>query len=247
MSFRDQTVALIPAWNEARMIEQVVPVAAAQLPVVLVDDGSDDGTPDLAEELGALVLRHEENQGKGAALRTGFNWALAEEVHAVVTLDADGQHDPVEIPKFTVVHRATDANLVIGRRDFRRMPFPRRYTNPFGSWLLSLAVGEVIHDNQSGYRLYDRTMLQALDLSTAGFEFEVEVIGTALEHDLEIAWVDISTIYNTNTTSYSHPVRDSVRFLQTVWNARHWGRPGEGSTDSNPHSPEGGAASGNRR
>lgn len=247
MSFRDRTVALIPAWNEARMIEEVVRKVSAQLPVVLVDDDSDDGTPDLAEDMGALVLRHEENQGKGAALRTGFTWALAEHVSTVVTLDADGQHDPLEIPKFTVVHRATAANLVIGRRDFRRMPFPRRYTNPFGSWLLSLAVGEVIHDNQSGYRLYDSTMLQALNLSTAGFEFEVEVIGTALEHDLEIVWVDISTIYDTKTTSYFHPVRDSIRFLRTVWQARRWGRPTEAASETPPRTSESGTASGGRK
>lgn len=224
-SFQDKTVALIPAWNEGRMVQGVVRDAAEHLPVVLVDDGSDDDTPELAEREGALVLRHEKNQGKGAALRTGFMWAVEERVGAVVTLDADGQHDPREIPKFLVVHRASGAELVIGRRDFQRMPFPRCYTNPFGSWLLSLAVGELIHDNQSGYRLYDRDLLRVLDLDSEGFEFEVEVIGAALQNDLRIAWVDISTIYNTQTRSYFHPLRDSARFLRTVWQARNWRRP----------------------
>lgn len=227
-SYRDKAIALIPAWNEGRMVQGVVRKAASCLPVVLVDDGSEDETPELAEQEGALVLRHEVNKGKGAALRTGFKWALERGVRAVVTLDADGQHNPLEIPKFIVVHRATGAELVIGRRDFGKMPFPRGYTNPFGSWLLSLAVGEPIHDNQSGFRLYDRALLQALDLHSVGFEFEVEVIGTALKNDLEIEWVDISTIYNTETRSYFHPVRDSVRFLRIVWQARNWRRPSPG-------------------
>lgn len=229
-SYRDKSIALIPAWNEGRMVQGVVRKAADILPVVVVDDGSEDETPDIAEQEGALVLRHEVNKGKGAALRTGFMWALEQGVRAVVTLDADGQHDPLEIPKFIVVHRATGAELVIGRRDFDKMPFPRGYTNPFGSWLLSLAVGEPIPDNQSGFRLYDSDLLRVLELETVGFEFEVEVIGAALKNDLDIAWVGISTIYNTQTRSYFHPVRDSVRFLRTVWQARNWRRPSPSGT-----------------
>ncbi len=224
-SYRDKTIAMIPAWNEGRMVQGVVRQAAKSLPVVLIDDGSVDRTAELAEQEGAFVLRHDVNQGKGAALRTGFAWALDQGVRAVVTLDADGQHNPQEIPKLVVVHRATGAELVIGRRDFGRMPFPRGYTNPFGSWLLSLAVGEPIHDNQSGFRLYHRSLLEVLDFNSVGFEFEVEVIGAALKNDLDIAWVDISTIYNTQTRSYFHPVRDSVRFLRMVWQARNWRRP----------------------
>lgn len=230
--FQDQIVALIPAWNEARMIEGVVSQASAFLPVVLVDDGSSDGTPDLAQAQGAHVLRHETNQGKGAALRTGFAWALEQSVRAVLTLDADGQHDPREIPKLTETYQETGAELVIGQRDFGRMPFPRGYTNPFGSWLLSLAVGERIYDNQSGFRLYDRALLNVLELDSSGFEFEVEAIGAAIVNDLQIKWVDISTIYKTQTQSYFHPIRDSIQFLRTVWRARRWKRPNDGPTDA---------------
>jgi glycosyltransferase involved in cell wall biosynthesis len=195
------------------------------LPVVVVDDGSSDGTDEVAAEVGATVLQHSVNQGKGAALRTGFQWALDHELRAVVTLDADGQHDPLEIPKFLVVHRTQQADLVIGRRNFSQMPFPRWFTNPFGSWLLSQVVGEKIFDNQSGYRLYDRSLLHEIDIPATGFEYEVEVIGAALRNDMKIAWVDIRTIYGTATQSYFHPIRDSIHFLRTVWRARDWKRP----------------------
>lgn len=224
-NFDDQIVALIPARDEARVIGPVVETASQFLPVIVVDDGSRDATPQIAREKGATVLQHPTNRGKGAALRTGFEFSLDQGARAVVTLDADGQHEPLEIPKFLTAHREERADLVIGRRTFNKMPFPRGLTNPFGSWLLSLAVGERIYDNQSGYRLYDRTLLSLLDLETVGFEFEVEVIGLALTHDLTIAWVDIRTIYHTDTISYFNPIADSIRFLQTVWRARRWRRP----------------------
>lgn len=225
---QDRIVALIPAWDEARVIGPVVATAARFLPVIVVDDGSTDSTPRVAADNGATVLRHPSNRGKGAALRTGFEFSLEQGARGVLTLDADGQHEPLEIPKFLDVHRTEQADLVIGKRTFSQMPFPRGLTNPFGSWLLSLAVGERIYDNQSGYRLYDRSLLRLVDLETVGFEFEVEVIGLALVHDLKIAWVDISTIYHTDTTSYFNPIADSIRFLQTVWRARRWQRPAGG-------------------
>lgn len=231
---------MIPAYNEQRVIERVVAAASQFLPVVVVDDGSGDGTGERAREAGAIVVRHSENQGKGAALRTGFAWAIERGFGAVVTLDADAQHNPVEIPKFLAVYRASHADLIIGQRDFSLMPFPRRYSNRFGSWLLSLVLAETIPDNQSGYRLYGRRLLEILDQQTMGFEFEVEAIGAALQHDLLIAWVKIETIYHNETRSYFHPITDSARFLRTVWQARQWRRPepgaGQAKEDSSAHS-----------
>lgn len=224
--YRQQVVALIPAFNEERVISTILEQTKQLLPTVVVDDGSSDGTPDLVRAAGVQLLQHSHNQGKGAALRTGFEWALEVNAAAVLTLDADGQHDPLEIPKFLVVLKATGADLIVGRRQFHRMPFPRNLTNPFGSWLLSLIVGEGIPDNQSGYRLYGRRLIEALDFGTAGFEFEVEVFGTAIQNDMRIEWVDIRTIYHTQTTSYFHPILDSGRFFGALWRARSWRRPG---------------------
>lgn len=213
------TLALIPAWNEGEYIGAVLEATMAHLPVLVVDDGSQDDTVAIAQAAGVTVVRHSQNQGKGVALMTGFEWALEHGYDAVVTLDADGQHDPADIPKFLEVYANGGRDLIIGRRDFSKMPFPRGYTNPFGSWLLSLALKQHLFDNQSGFRLHDRRLLEALDLTTTGFELEVEVIIQAVCRRMYIDWVEIRTIYDTGKKSYFHPLKDSARFLQMVWHA----------------------------
>ena len=210
-------LALVPAWNEARRIGPVLEQVRAHLPVLVVDDGSTDDTAAAAEQAGATVVRHEYNQGKGVALVTGFDWAWEHGHEAVLTLDADGQHDPADIPAFLEAYATGDWDIVIGKRDFSQMPFPRVVTNPFGSWLLSKAIDAPILDNQSGYRLYTRRALEAIELASSGFEMEVEVIVRALNAGMHIGWVDIRTIYGIDKVSYFHPIRDSARFLSTVW------------------------------
>jgi glycosyltransferase involved in cell wall biosynthesis len=212
-------LALMPAWNESARIGPIVEATRARLPVLVVDDGSHDDTPAVAEAAGATVVRHPRNRGKGVALTTGFAWGLERGYDAVLTLDADGQHDPADIPKFLAAYEAGAGDLIIGRRDFSRMPFPRVVTNPFGSWLLSLALGTRIYDNQSGYRLHSRRFLETLDLTTTGFELEVEVIVQAVLQGTRIGWVDIRTIYGIGKVSYFHPIKDSARFLGMVWRA----------------------------
>jgi glycosyltransferase involved in cell wall biosynthesis len=211
-------LALIPAWNEATRIGPVVETTHGYLPVLVVDDGSHDDTSAVAKSAGATVTRHPQNQGKGVALMTGFGWALEQGYEAVLTLDADGQHDPTEIPEFLAAYAAGAGDLIIGRRDFSRMPFPRRYTNPlFGSWLLSLVLGARIYDSQSGYRLYSRPLLEGLDLTSTGFDLETEVIVQAVCRGMRVGWVDIRTIYGVGEVSYFHPVRDSAGVLKMLW------------------------------
>jgi len=212
-------VALVPAWNEAARIGPIVEATRAYLPVLVVDDGSRDDTAAVAEAAGATVVRHPHNRGKGVALMTGFAWALEQGCEAVLTLDADGQHDPAEIPKFLAAWEAGAGDLIIGRRNFSQMPFPRLFTNPFGSWLLSLALGTRIYDNQSGYRLYSRRFLETLSLTTTGFELEVEVITQAVCNGVRIGWIDIRTIYDVDKVSYFHPIKDTARFFGMVWRA----------------------------
>lgn len=214
-----QAVVLIPAWNEADRIGPVVRTARRHLPVLVVDDGSADDTARAAEAAGAVVLRHDRNQGKGAALQSGFAWVLGQGYDAVVTLDADGQHDPDEVPRFLQAWSQDGADLLIGRRDFSRMPFPRGWINPFGSWLLSLALRHPIPDNQCGYRLYPRPLLGALELSSRGFEFEVEAIVQAVCLGFQVRWIAIRTIYSTGKVSYFHPIKDTLRFLWMVGRA----------------------------
>jgi glycosyltransferase involved in cell wall biosynthesis len=217
-----EIVAIVPAWNEADRIGPIVEQARQFLPVIVVDDGSSDDTVSVAERAGATVITHEWNRGKGVALLTGFEHAFANDFQAAITLDADGQHDPSEIPNFVQAYHDDLGDLIIGRRNFRQMPFIRAFSNSFGSWLLTKVLGAPILDNQSGYRLYTKHLVDALDPTAKGFEFEVEVIFQAVVKGLKIGWIPIRTIYGINKVSYFHPVHDSVKFLSTVWKARQY-------------------------
>ncbi|MCU0483541.1 MAG: glycosyltransferase family 2 protein, partial [Chloroflexi bacterium] len=137
----ERLLALVPAHDEGPRITAVVTAARAHLPVLVVDDGSADDTAARAKAAGALVFRQVPNRGKGAALQAGFRWALDEGWDAVITLDADGQHDPAEIPRFVDAWRQGRPDLVIGRRDFRHMPPSRRLANEIGGRAFSWAVG----------------------------------------------------------------------------------------------------------
>jgi len=121
-------LVLLPAYNESAHIAAVIAEASTHLPVLVVDDGSKDGTADIAQKNGALVIR-QVNQGKGKALRVGFQYALEHGFDAVITLDADGQHDASEIPLFIQKHSAEGSDLVIGQRQFDQMPLVRRLSN----------------------------------------------------------------------------------------------------------------------
>jgi len=141
-------LALVPAYNEAVRLEPVAAAAGRFLPVLVVDDGSRDETARVGRQAGAEVLEQSPNQGKGAALRAGFRYALAHGFAAVITLDADGQHDPAEIPAFLQVFSESGADLIIGKRDFSRMPVVRRLSNTLGTRLFSWALGQPVPDNQ---------------------------------------------------------------------------------------------------
>ncbi|MEX1297317.1 MAG: glycosyltransferase family 2 protein [Candidatus Limnocylindrales bacterium] len=213
-------VAVIPAYQAARTLEVVVHATVKHLPVIVVDDGSSDDTSEVARAAGADVLRQEPNQGKGAALRRGFAHALDAGVTAVLTLDADGQHDPACAPDFLAAWRERGATLIIGRRDFARMPLSRRLANTLGTRVFSWAVGRHIEDNQSGYRLIATPLLpHLLHSAEDGFEFEVEMITDAIRAGLALDWVPIPTIYE-DAGSHISPVSHVVNFLRVAREAR---------------------------
>ena len=213
-------LALVPAHDEGPRIAAVVAGARAHLPVLVVDDGSADDTADRARAAGATVLRQQPNRGKGAALQAGFRRALEDGWEAVVTLDADGQHDPAEIPRFLDAWREGQPDLVIGRRDFRRMPPSRRLATEFGGRAFSWAVGRKIPDNQSGYRLLSRRLMAEMIRSEeSGFELEVDMIVVCLRAGWPVAWVPIRTIY-AGEPSHIRPIRHVTGFFRTVRHAR---------------------------
>ena len=228
---RSSFLVLVPAHNESTRIGAVITAALRSLPVLVVDDGSTDDTARVAEEAGATVIVQAPNQGKGAALRAGFRWAIEHEIEAVVTVDGDGQHDPAEIPGFLGAYaRRTvggdPTELIVGQRHFSSMPPVRRMANVLGTVVLSAALGRWIPDNQSGYRLIGRRLMNAmLDSREDGFALEVEMIAVCLRERWPIEWVPIRTIY-ADETSHIQSRRHLREFLDVTRRARRIARAG---------------------
>jgi glycosyltransferase involved in cell wall biosynthesis len=213
-------MALLPAHNEAARILPVLQGVLAYLPALVIDDGSNDNTAQLAEDAGARVFRQNPNAGKGAALRSGFQQAINLGCDAVITLDSDGQHDPGDIPVFLTRYGQLKPDLIIGYRNFHQMPFSRRLANTAGRWAFSWALGQYIQDNQSGYRMISQRMMEAtLNSQEEGFEFEVEMIHICLQEGYTLSWVPIKTIYG-GEGSHIKPVPHVQRFLRQVWRTR---------------------------
>jgi len=221
-------LALIPAYNEAGRISAVIAGTKSHLPVLVIDDGSKDDTAAVAEAAGASVLRQIPNQGKGAALQAGYRWALDQGYQAVIMLDADGQHDPAEIPAFLAAYAAHQPDLIIGERNFTQMPFPRNLSNTIGRWTFSRAVGQPIKDNQSGYRLLSRRLMEAmLTSSERGFEFEVEMIVLAVARGWTVEGVPIRTIYE-GAGSHIRPLAHIANYFRILRRTRAMMRQARG-------------------
>ena len=225
-----RVAAIIPAFNAARTLAPVVEETKRRLAdVIVVDDGSIDGTSDVARAAGATtVLRHERNRGKGAALKTGFAHACGEGYEAVITLDADGQHLPREIPKFLAAFADTKADLVIGGRShlFAQMLPRRRMANRFSAWSIAKASGTGVTDSQSGFRLYSADLLRNIHMHTDGFDMESEVIVRAGRGGWDVITIPIDLGFVDGlSTSHYKPLHDTLRIAWTVFRARFfWGR-----------------------
>lgn len=208
--------ALIPAYNEAAGIAAVIDGCARHVDEVLVvDDGSSDATAQAAEDAGATVIIHKHNKGKGAAIRTGFGHVRGHEFDAVIILDGDGQHDSRDIPRFIETAETTGAAVVLGNRmgDVAEMPALRRWTNRTTSGILSRLAGQRLPDSQCGFRLIRAAVLADLELRTANYETESEMLLQAAWAGHTIVSIPIATIYN-EAPSHIHKVRDTWRFIK---------------------------------
>jgi glycosyltransferase involved in cell wall biosynthesis len=207
--------ALIPAFNEAAHIAQVVEGARQHVEaVIVIDDGSNDGTAEVARSAGAFCIESPTNGGKATALRLGFHHASAQNFTHAVTLDGDGQHLPQDIPALVRVAQETEADLVIGARPFDRalMPRARYYSNTIGSRWASALVGCEIKDSQSGFRLFRLAALERIKLRSQRYEFEMEALIKLGRMGCSIAHAPIHMVYdNGQAHSKMKPVRDTVR------------------------------------
>ncbi|WP_103073743.1 glycosyltransferase family 2 protein [Solilutibacter silvestris] len=179
---RHNVAVVIPALNERLRIREVVSEALQHIDhVIVVDDGSDDGTSDCVRDLAVTLLRHEQRMGKGQSLRDGFAEATRMGVLAVATMDGDGQHKASDLPRMIAAANRHPGALVIGARMKKRasQPWYRRLGNDFGDWGISWGCGYRVVDTQSGQRLYPRAVFTLPDVPGEGFVFEAQMLMSA--------------------------------------------------------------------
>jgi len=215
---QERFCVIVPGYNEGKCIGEVVRGIREHCPdVVVVDDGSTDNTAAEAEAVGAHVLKHETNRGKGIALESGFRYAVEQGYAFVVTMDADGQHDPADVSALVEEYARSGKPVIIGSRMDRaeNMPLVRRLTNRFMSWLLSREMKQHVPDTQSGFRLYRADVLGMLATESRGYAAESECLLRLAANGIEIGSVPIRVIYG-NEESSINPFKDTCRFFRML-------------------------------
>jgi len=211
---RVRPIAIIPAFDEERSIGAVVAGVLQYVEhVIVVDDGSRDGTAAVARAAGAVVVVHGSNRGKGCALRSGIARAMESETWThLLTMDGDMQHLPHEIPVLLDAAEQTGADLVLGERTFGRgeMPAARYHANRIGSRALSGFLGTSVRDTQCGFRLFRSEVIRRLRLKSTGYEIETEMLVKVRRHGGRIVSAPVTAVYG-GSVSKLRPVRDTTR------------------------------------
>lgn len=212
---------LMPAFCEAALIGPVVVECREYVPdVVVIDDGSTDDTAAVAAAAGATVLSQVQNGGKGAALQHGFQYAEENGYDIAITMDADGQHAPSDIPAFLQAYARTGTRVLIGNRmgDNHTMPWLRRQTNRVMSSWLSRLMGRYVPDTQCGYRLYHRSafsLFATLSRESRRYAAESEILLRLALGGISMAPVTIQTIYGAEQSKVN-PCTDTLRFFRML-------------------------------
>ena len=224
-----QVVVVIPAYQATATIRDVITRTQATLPpaqIIVVDDGSTDGTAD-AGRRGTTLITHPRNRGKGAALRTGIRQATARGASVVVTIDADAQHPPEEIPRLLqpILEGRSDVVLGARKRD-QAMPISRRFTNWLSATLASRIGGQPVRDAQTGFRAFTREVAERVQPAGNRYEYEANFLLDALRAGFRVVSVDVPTIYGAR--SHFRAWGDTWRVARAF--ARHAGRIVAGAT-----------------
>lgn len=202
-----KVMVLIPVYNHGATLRSVVEGVLARHPhVLVVDDGSDDIPPHALDGLSVHLVRHEQNRGKGAAIRTGANVARSLGMSHIITIDADGQHDPADIPLFLNAITEDENALIVGARNFNtaNVPGSSRFGRKFSNFWLRVQTGIVISDVQSGFRAYPLAVLEHLRCTENHYSFEVEILVRAAWAGFRLSEIDIAVYYPPKGERISH-------------------------------------------
>lgn len=213
---------LVPAFQAERTLGKVLVDLRAELPalaesILVIDDGSSDGTAAVAREAGVTVVRHTENRGKGAALLTGLREASARGYGKALTVDADGQH-PASAARELLEATTDDGALVLGVRGLAAAGAPRKnqLSNRISNFFISHFAGKALRDTQCGLRLYPVAKTLALAARGRGYDFEAEILLRAVWANVPIVEVDVEVLYPDDRVTHFHAVRDPWRIVRTV-------------------------------
>jgi glycosyltransferase involved in cell wall biosynthesis len=219
---------VIPVYNHEQRIEGVIREALKLgMPVIVVDDGSTDKTPEILSRLkGITVLRHPENQGKGAALLTGFAAAVERGCDRALTIDGDGQHRPEDAGALMQATADGSRVIVVGKRKGmvgKNVPWTSRFGRGFSNFWVWASGGPLISDSQSGFRLYPLPEALNLDVEARRYQFEVEILVKAKRRGIETREAPIEVVYQPKGVRVSHfqPWQDFCRnsstFNRLIW------------------------------
>jgi glycosyltransferase involved in cell wall biosynthesis len=210
---------VIPLYNNRNTIEDVAGDALKSgLELLVVDDGSNDGGSELIESMGLSLLKHSENRGKGKAIQTAAAWAEEKGFSHIITIDADGQHDPAELNKFIKKIEENPLSIVVGNRDLRRAgaPYPSRLGKTLSNFWLKVVTGKSLPDTQSGFRAYPVRALNEIKCFSSRYDYEIEILVRSSWAGFDLDFINISVKYSDeiNKTSHFRPWLDNLRCIK---------------------------------
>jgi glycosyltransferase involved in cell wall biosynthesis len=214
-----KTLILIPAYNAARYLPELVSRihrVADDSDVLIINDGSSDNTAEILGNLDVPYLINDLNQGKGYTLKRGYDYAAEKGYDYIITIDADLQHLPEDIPRF--MDEAGRADICIGTRkmELSIMPFARWFTNNLTSLIISVFSGRRIRDSQSGYRMMAADLLRQVRVNSVKYDYESEILFQTGALGARVAEIPIATVYE-GSHSYINPLIDTGRFIKLIW------------------------------